>query len=102
MPNLAPGGSGGSGGSLLTRCRLASVLLVLTVMTATTPARAGEAPTLRERLKGLPLRIAWECYVDGNSEIFVMNGDGTNPTNLTKTPKEHEHYPQVSPDGTKI
>jgi Tol biopolymer transport system component len=31
-----------------------------------------------------------------------MNADGSNPVNLTKTPKEHEHYPQVSPDGTKI
>ena len=31
-----------------------------------------------------------------------MNADGSNPVNLTQTPGEHEHYPQVSPDGTKI
>jgi len=31
-----------------------------------------------------------------------MNADGSDPTNLTRTPQEHEHYPQVSPDGTKI
>src|SRR5438445_10653375 len=31
-----------------------------------------------------------------------MNADGFNPVNLTQTPKEQEHYPQVSPDGTKI
>jgi Tol biopolymer transport system component len=30
-----------------------------------------------------------------------MNADGSKPVNLTKT-KAHEHYPQVSPDGTKI
>jgi hypothetical protein len=31
-----------------------------------------------------------------------MNADGSHPVNLTKTSKVHEHYPQVSPDGTKI
>ena len=31
-----------------------------------------------------------------------MNADGSKPVNLTRTPKEHEHYPQVSPDGGKI
>ena len=31
-----------------------------------------------------------------------MNADGSEPVNLTRTPREHEHYPQVSPDGTKI
>ena len=57
---------------------------------------------LRERLKGSPFKIAYECYVNGNWEIFVMNADGSEPYNLTSTPKEHEHYPQVSPDGSKI
>ncbi len=58
--------------------------------------------TLRERLKAEPLKIAWEAYADGNSDIFIMNADGSNVVNLTNTPKENEHYPQVSPDGTKI
>ena len=31
-----------------------------------------------------------------------MNPDGSDPVNLTRTPKEHEHYPQLSPDGAKI
>jgi len=31
-----------------------------------------------------------------------MDADGSHPKNLTNTPKEHEHYPQISPDGTKI
>jgi Tol biopolymer transport system component len=64
---------------------------------------SAEAQTsLQEQLKGSPFKIAYECYVDGNWEIFVMNADGSQPGNLTKTPTEHEHYPQVSPDGTKI
>src|SRR5436309_14269586 len=66
-------------------------------------AMAANAQTLfRERLKALPFKIAHECYVNDNWEIFVMNADGSVPVNLTNTPREHEHYPQVSPDGTKI
>jgi Tol biopolymer transport system component len=60
-----------------------------------------QAP-LKARLKASPFKIAYECYVNGNWEIFVMNADGSKPVNLTGTPDVHEHYPQVSPDGTKI
>ena len=60
-----------------------------------------QAP-LKERLTGSPFKIAYETYVNDNWEIFVMKADGSKPVNLTRTPKEHEHYPQVSPDGTKI
>jgi TolB protein len=64
-------------------------------------AAMAQAP-FRERLKTLPFKIAYECYVENNWEIFVMDADGSHPVNLTRTPAEHEHYPQVSPDGTKI
>ena len=57
---------------------------------------------LREQLKALPYRIAHECYTNDNWEIFTCNADGSDPRNLTQTPKQHEHYPQVSPDGTKL
>jgi Tol biopolymer transport system component len=63
---------------------------------------ASAQASLAERLKASAFKIAYECYVDGNWEIFVSNADGTGAVNLTRTPKEHEHYPQVSPDGTKI
>src|SRR5262245_9411269 len=66
------------------------------------PLCASEPQPLREQLKTLPYKIAYESYVDNNWEIFTMNPDGSNQVNLTKTPGEHEHYPQVSPDGTKI
>src|SRR5512139_250557 len=59
-------------------------------------------PSLSERLKASQFKIASECYVEDNWEIFVMNADGSEPVNLTRTPKEHEHYPQASPDGTKM
>jgi Tol biopolymer transport system component len=63
---------------------------------------AADAPVLKERLKALPFKIAYETYTNDNWEIFVMNADGSDPVNLTKTPKVHEHYPQISPDGKKI
>src|SRR3569623_5321 len=77
--------------------RLAAALIV-----SASAATALRAAYLRDALKKEPAKIAYECYLKNNWEIFVMNADGSNPVNLTKTDKVHEHYPQVSPDGTKI
>jgi Tol biopolymer transport system component len=55
-----------------------------------------------QQLKALPFKIAYETYVEDNWEIFVMNADGSDRVNLTRTPTVHEHYPQVSPDGAQI
>src|SRR2546430_2424691 len=76
-------------------------LLAAALFAVVITAADAQAP-FRERLSRLPFKIAYETYVNDNWEIFVMNADGSNPINLTQTPKEHEHYPQVSPDGTKI
>src|ERR1051325_9245022 len=83
------------------RSHLPFQLLTVSFLFTTAISLHGEMP-LREKLKGSAFKIAYECYVNDNWEIFVMNADGSNPMNLTKTPREHEHYPQVSPDGTKI
>jgi len=86
-------------------CRMGSMLqraflpLILTLAIAWS---AAAEPSLRERLKTTGYKIAYECYVDGNWEIFVSSADGSDATNLTRTPDQNEHYPQVSPDGTKI
>ncbi len=74
----------------------AAVLIFCSVLTCW-----GQKP-LKERLKTSQFKIANECYVDDNWEIFVMNADGSDAVNLTHTPKLHEHYPQISPDGSKI
>jgi hypothetical protein len=81
--------------------RLAFAFEVLALLLAIGVPVHAEAP-LKERLKGSPFKIAFEHYVDGNWEIFVMNADGSDLVNLTNTPNEHEHYPQVSSDGSKI
>jgi dipeptidyl aminopeptidase/acylaminoacyl peptidase len=75
---------------------------VAAVASLTQLASASEGPPLRQQLKALPFKIAYESYVDGNWEIFVMNSDGSHPVNLTKTPDLNEHYPQISPDGTRM
>lgn len=43
-----------------------------------------------------------ESYVDNNWDLFRTAADGSRSENLTKTTNEHELYPQVSPDGSKI
>ena len=46
-------------------------------------------------------KIAFTSQRDGNSEIYVMNADGSNVERLT----HHDAYdfgPAWSPDGTKI
>jgi len=46
-------------------------------------------------------KIVFASYRDGNHEIYVMNADGSNQTNLTNNPAGDE-YPCWSPDGKKI
>src|SRR5436190_22565806 len=76
-------------------------LLATALFTIVITAADAQAP-IRERLGRVPFKIAYESYVNDNWEIFVINADGSNPVNLTRSPKVHEHYPQVSPDGAKI
>jgi hypothetical protein len=75
-------------------------VLALLLAVGVLPIRAEEP--LQERLKGSPYKIAFERYANDNWDIFVMSADGSDLANLTNTPKEHEHYPQVSPDASKI
>src|SRR5437879_3768646 len=81
---------------------LAAPALAATILVAAARLPAQASPTFCQQLQALPFKIAYECYVNDNWEIFVMNADGSGAVNLTHTPDEHEHYPQVSPDGTKI
>jgi len=64
--------------------------------------RSAEDAALREELKKVPFRIVYETLRDDNWELFMVDADGSNPVNLTKTPNVNELYPHVSPDGTKV
>jgi Tol biopolymer transport system component len=46
-------------------------------------------------------RIAFTSDRDGNSEIYVMDADGANPTRLTIN-AARDYAPTWSPDGTKL
>ncbi|HEX6045885.1 MAG TPA: S8 family serine peptidase [Pyrinomonadaceae bacterium] len=46
-------------------------------------------------------KIVFQSTRDGQSEIYVMNGDGSSPTRLTNNPAL-DTAPSWSPDGTKI
>ncbi len=38
----------------------------------------------------------------GDSDIFVMNADGSNPVNVTAASDAYEFSPDFSPDGSRI
>src|SRR5581483_5238621 len=62
----------------------------------------GSPEELFRELKSVRHKIVYESNRDGNWDLWVMNADGSNNVNLTKTPDVAELYPKVSPDGTKI
>lgn len=47
-------------------------------------------------------KIIYETYQKNNWELFIVNADGTNIKNLTRTLDKNELYPHVSPDGKKV
>jgi Tol biopolymer transport system component len=66
------------------------------------PATASNDLPLSRELKDSGFKLVYESYTDHNWDIFSVDADGSNPVNLTHTPDQHELYPQVSPDGTRI
>ncbi|MBN2181902.1 MAG: PD40 domain-containing protein [Sedimentisphaerales bacterium] len=62
--------------------------------------------SLEVDLKDIPYKIVYETFreTDGkeNWELYMMNADGSDKVNLTKTPDLDEMYPHASPDGTKL
>ncbi|MGA2867030.1 MAG: hypothetical protein ABSF95_21350 [Verrucomicrobiota bacterium] len=85
-------------GRVLNRTPVFAALLLLLL----TAGGAKAQNSFSEQLRALPFKIAHECYLNDNWDIFVINPDGSDPVNLTHTPKAHEHYPQISPDATKL
>jgi Tol biopolymer transport system component len=58
------------------------------------------------KLKKIPFKIVYETYRKTNGkenwELYLINADGSNPVNLTKSPNIDEMYPHASPDGRRI
>jgi TolB protein len=47
-------------------------------------------------------KIAFNTNRDGNQEIYVMDADGSNPTNLTNAPDSVEGLATWSPNGRRL
>src|ERR1700752_3279989 len=74
---------------ITTSCMVVVVLLTF----AMGPARAA--------FPGFNGKIAFESKRDGNSEVYIMNNDGSGQMNLTNNLAE-DIDPTFSPDGTRI
>jgi TolB protein len=61
-----------------------------------------QSKDLLAELKAYPNKIVHETNRDGNWELYLVNADGSNPVNLTRTPDVDELYPKPAPDGSKI
>jgi len=47
-------------------------------------------------------QIAFSMYQDGASDIYTVNWDGSELTNITNTPDVDEFWPEWSPEGARI
>jgi Tol biopolymer transport system component len=78
-------------GALLTDCQNAERSL----------APRGDAPQFSLSAEGLSGTIAFHSTRDGDFDIFIMNADGSRPTQLTNTP-DNDIDPIWSPNGKRI
>ncbi len=63
----------------------------------------GKSTTVQVRvLPPLPDRIVYTSDRDGGSDIFVMDLDGSHPTQLTATADQYDIFPVLSPNGRRI
>ncbi len=76
---------------------LAATLLCFAIaVTVSSPALAAIGPN------GKIAYVVNMGFPDYTSDIWVMDADGSNQTNITNTPAVSEYAPIWSPDGTKI
>jgi Tol biopolymer transport system component len=87
----------------LAGCGIAGLVLLMFAGLGRPDEPGGKAsPELRAELKSYRHKIVYETNRDGNWELYLVNADGSDPVNLTRTPDVDELYPKPSPDGSKI
>ncbi len=78
-----------------------TVVLIVGLLAVLVAPMAISSRSAQAQVPGFNGLIAFTSNRDGNYEIYTMNPDGSNPTNLTNNPAE-DSLPDWSPDGTKI
>lgn len=57
---------------------------------------------LRAELKRSGLKVCYQSRKSGNSDLYIMDANGSNQVNITNTPGLDEVYPHVSRDGKRV
>jgi len=57
---------------------------------------------LRAELKRSGLKVCYQSRRNGGSDLYVMDADGSNSVNITRTPALDEVYPHVSRDSRRV
>jgi Tol biopolymer transport system component len=57
---------------------------------------------LRAELKSSGLKVCYQSRRNGGSDLYVMDANGSNSVNITRTPAIDEVYPHVSRDGRRV
>ena len=73
---------------------LSAIVLVIVSAVMMEPVSSGTFP-------GTNGKIAFSSNISGSYDIWVMDADGSNQTNITNT-SAADRLPAWSPDGTKI
>ena len=82
-------------------CSLFALLLSGCAAVSTAPINKAAKPAGAAKHAGLKGKIAFASRRNGNTEIYVMNADGSHQTRLTFR-KGVEQNPCLSADGKKI
>ena len=84
-----------------TKYSFITVVLIVGLLAVLIAPMAISAQRAQAQGPGIGNLIAFVSDRDGNAEIYVMNVDGSNQTNLTNN-SAHDGFPAWSPDGTQI
>ena len=78
-----------------------TLIIALACLFQTTQSASAQSGDDRKEYQGLPLSIAFHSNSVGNTEVYVMNPDGTDQIRLTFDPRT-DQQPDISPDGRQI
>src|SRR5262245_1755895 len=76
---------------------MAYALVALSAVGIVTPPHPSQAAFF-----GPNGKIAFTSTRDGNTEIYVMNADGSGQANISRSPSSGDYSPSWSPDGRQL